>query len=204
MKMMIWIDDATYRLKKLSSSLFPNLWEHDVCNRIILAGNNYKTMQPGAKREDFVDALCDDIADLFYQFCYERKGNTKLDNYYKTKENIIPIKPKDLLDNPSGDKVVETIYDLAQNSKNGDIVVGIDIMLNDTESEKLTDGILKKLSGSSNIKIFIYSFSEPEEYHVVKKFIEEHNEVPFLRGYNLVIEGSKEYKDFFKYFDIEI
>jgi hypothetical protein len=209
MKTMIWIDDAAHRLKQLSGSLLPVLWEHDVCSRMILVGNNYKAEQQEANRDLYIDELYADIKNLFYRFCYERKKNKTLDEYYEKKKNIIPREPKNLPENSSCDDVIKTFDEIVKDNENGDtLVVGIDIMLNKDDpggGKTLTDEILEKLSGGSNIKIFIYSFYDPNECPPnIKAFMKRHTEFDIFLGQDLVTKDSKERKNFLEFFGIRI
>jgi hypothetical protein len=208
MKTMIWIDDRISRLPQFGASLFPILWEHDVCNRMILIGNNYKEDEPDADRDSFIDRLYEDIIDLFYQFCYEKKGvDEKLDDYYKIKKGIRPERPENLPDNSSCDDVVRIFDSLIQNNKSGGtVVVGVDVKLNKDNPrtvETLTDEILGKLSGRPDIKIFIYSFYGTDDYPDINDFREKHNQFSFFNGKMLVKKDSDEQKMFFRFFGIE-
>lgn len=208
--MMIWIEDNTSQLADISESLFPTLWEHDVCNEIILVGDNYREEIQEANRDDFVDNLYDNITDLFYQFCYEKKGDKKsLDEYYDDKEGIIPRKLRNLPDNSSHDEVVKIVDSLIQNSKTGDIVVvGIDIGLNKNNSETketLTDKILHKLLNKSEIKVFIYSHYNLDEYPDTRDFKKKYeNSASFFNEKRLVTEDSDEQKKFFGFFGVKL
>ncbi|MDR2444536.1 MAG: hypothetical protein LBD44_01170 [Spirochaetaceae bacterium] len=208
MKTMIWIDDTISRLTQISVSLSHILWTHNVCNKMILVGDNYREEEPEADRKGFVDKLQGIITNLFYQFCYEQKGDDTLDEYYKKKESLIPTKPYDLPDNSSCDDVVRIIDKIIQNNDSKDtVVIGVDIRLNreGTESkETLTDEILKELSNRSNIKIFIYSWYNPDLYPTIKPFIVSHKEFVFFREQRLLMEDSDEQKEFLKFFGIGV
>jgi hypothetical protein len=207
MKTIVWIDDDTSQLARISESLFPTLWKDDVRNRMILIGDNYKEDEPAADRKDFIDSLFNDITGLFYQFCYEEKGDKTLDEYYKDKEGIIPEKPDNLSDNSSCNKVVEIIEGLIQGSKADDtIIVGVDISLNNNSSKTgkyLTDKILVKLLSMSDVKkIFIYSNYNPDEYPDTKAFKEKYNNITFFREQVLATKDSDAQIEFFKLLDI--
>jgi hypothetical protein len=210
MKTMVWIDDSISQLARISDSLFYILWKHDVRNEMILVGDNYKEEEPDADRNDFVNLLRDNIADLFYQFCYEQKGNKSLDKYYddKDEKGIVPGNPENLPDGASYDEVVKIIDDFIKKSKGDDIVVGIDVRLNIKKSgteKTLTDKILDELPGKPGIKkIFAYSNYQFEEHQDIEAFKKEHAGIDVFREQNLEIKGSDEQIKFFGFFNVDI
>jgi hypothetical protein len=204
--MMIWIDDQVDRLAQLSESLFPDLWEKDICIKMILVGDNYKTEEPDADRGAYVAKLHNGIINLFYQFCYERKGGEDLDEFYKRKENIIPDEPKNLSEKDSScEMVVKTIEGFIKDRTSSDtIVVGVDVMLNakKPETEKtLTDDILEKLAGISGITVFIYSHYGPDEHEDIKRFRDKYANIDFFREQILVRRDSNDQILFLRFFE---